>query len=129
MLQCSLGMLAILGMLYVYGGYTESFATMGDYPSSQSSPLLVDSYPVKKTPALSTDGSEQLYPKQPRTAMSSYDQVTNNNRYWKTPNNGTCSPGEFCNAIYDTKQSLDSVAIPVPADEPTRVNYYNIETR
>ena len=125
-LQYTLVALAILGMLYVYGSYTESFVNLGEYPSSQTNPLLEDDYPVKKNPQLSTDGSKQLFQEQPHTDMSSYAQITNNKRYWSNPNNGTCSPADFCNSIYSNKQIEKHSPVPTPAEYPTRVNYYNI---
>ena len=105
-LHYTLVALAILGMLYVYGSYTESFVNMGEYPSSQTNPILIDDYPVKKSPQLSHVGSEQLYQEQPKSIMSSYAQVTNNKRYWSNPNDGTCSPADFCDSIYNNTSNF-----------------------
>ena len=125
-LHYTLVALAILGMLYVYGSYTESFVNMGEYPSSQTNPILFDDYPVKKSPQLSHVGSEQLYQEQPKSIMSSYAQVTNNKHYWSNPNDGTCSPADFCDSIYNDKKLKVHPLVPAPAEHPTRVNYYNI---
>jgi hypothetical protein len=124
-LNIVLFILAVLGITYVIGGYTESFIPRGDYPYSQDNPLLSPDYPVKSNPSLSDYTSSKLSQEQPRTPMSSYAQETNNFRYWENPNNGLCSPGDFCNAIYNNKKiSIPSVYPPTDTGG-TRVNYYN----
>ena len=128
LLQYILFGVAILGIYYVYCGYTESFVSMvaGAFPTSQDNPILEGDYPVKKDPVLSKETYSQMSSNQPITPMSSYEQTTNNFRFWKTPNNGMCSPADFCGALYNKKNILIP-NVPKPNDASTRVNYYNID--
>ena len=126
LLSTGLCLLGLLGIMYILSKYTEGFLSSGDFPFSVDNPSLKNDYPVKKNPQLSTDTSEIMSKEQPRTPMSSYEQVTNNFRYWKNPNNGMCSPADFCNSIYNNKQ-IHVPTVPTPNDLSVRVNYYNIE--
>ena len=102
----------------------EGFLTWGEYPREQTYPLLYEDYPLKKPKIeLSTVGSEQLYKNYP--VFSADSTKINNIRYWKTPNNGKCSPADFCDAYYGEKSILtDVINPPVPEWGPQRVNYY-----
>ena len=102
----------------------EGFLTPGEYPREQTYPLLYEYYPLKKPKMeLSTLGSEQLYKYYP--VFSADSTKINNIRYWKTPNNGKCSPAEFCDAYYGAKSiPTDVINPPVPEWGPQRVNYY-----
>jgi hypothetical protein len=102
----------------------EGFLTPGEYPREQTYPLLYEDYPLKKPKMeLSTLGSEQLYKYYP--VFSADSTKINNIRYWKTPNNGKCSPAEFCDAYYGAKSiPTDVINPPVPEWGPQRVNYY-----
>ena len=124
-LNIVLFILAILGISYVMGGYTEAFMPSGDYPYSQDNPLLAHDYPVKTKPGLTDYSSSVLSKEQPRTPMSSYAQETNNFRYWENPNNGLCSPGDFCNSIYNNKKITIPSVYPPTDNGGIRVNYYN----
>lgn len=103
-----LSILAILGIIYIYQGYTEGFITTidqnyGKYPNSIDEPLL-ESYPSKHKPINLSDNTYQqnsIY--RPMTEMSSYEQITNNFRFWDIPNNSSCSPADFCNTLYGNK--------------------------
>ena len=103
----------------------EGFLTPGEYPRDQTFPLLYEDYPLKKPKMeLSTLGREQLYKYYPVFPADS--TKTNNIRYWTTPNNGKCSPAEFCDAYYGEKKIPTDVINhpPVPEWGPQRVNYY-----
>lgn len=98
--------------------------TPGTYPISEDVPLLHE-YPFKKNMGISkntyADNSE-YYP----IFGSSYEQHTNNVRYWSTPNNGLCSPAEFCGGLYDNKKmDIQKTPSSIPFSSPDiRVNYY-----
>lgn len=96
----------------------------GEYPRDQTFPLLYEDYPLKQPKMeLSKLGSEQLYKFYPVFPANS--TKINNIRYWKTPNNGKCSPAEFCGAYYGEKSiPINVVNPPVPEWGPDRVNYY-----
>ena len=118
-----------------YGNYTkknrENYENMnielfpGTFPLSVDKPILVKDYPLKKPASLNTH-TQNLWKDYPVFSSSSYAQRTNNVEYWPSPNNGTCSPAEFCGSMYNKKP----VVIPpgpkaVPLDSNAiRVNYY-----
>jgi len=102
----------------------EGFLTPGEYPREQTYPLLYEDYPLKKPKmGLTNLKSEKLYKYYP--VFSAESSNNNNIRYWKTPNNGKCSPAEFCDAYYGAKSiPTDVINPPVPEWGPQRVNYY-----
>lgn len=129
LLSMILVVLAILGMYYVFCGYTESFVnrlSKSNFPESQDNTILVNDYPTKQPQELTKHTYEQNSKLAPVSPMSSYEQVTNNKKYWNTPNNGSCSPAEFCGSMYGSKK-ISHPSEPKPNDLSTRVNYYNIE--
>lgn len=99
-------------LLNHYGKKLESFVSMSiqsfmSKPSTiqdQTKPLL-DSYTTNSPPKLSNENAEDTSNYVPNTDMSSYSQITNNYRYWKSPNNGECIPTELCGSIYTSKNT------------------------
>ena len=57
--------------------------------------------------------------------IGSYEQKTNNVRYWPSPCNGTSAPADMCGGLYD-KIVAKKVCIPPPPKKfcKTRINYY-----
>lgn len=116
---------AIISIPFI-GNNMEGYANLspGLYPISDDVPLLHE-YPFKKNMGVSENTYEDnstYYP----IFGSSYGQYTNNVRYWATPNNGQCSPAEFCGGLYDDKK-IDVPDAPkeIPFSSPDiRVNYY-----
>ena len=105
----------------------EGFSAMtpGMYPISTDVPLLYEEYPLKTHPGVSENTYQDNYPDYPVLA-SSYEQKTNNIRYWKNPNNGKCSPADFCGGLYENKNiepSQSPASIPFSSPD-IRVNYY-----
>ena len=97
----------------------------GSFPIDVDVPILHEEYPLKQHMGLSNNTYEMnstYYP----IFGSSYEQCTNNVRYWSTPNNGTCSPADFCGGLYNNKK-IDVSKTPVPislASPDIRVNYF-----
>lgn len=96
------------------------------FPCSVDNPKLYGDYPVKKNPAVTDLQYSNIWQEYPIKQVGSYDQETNNIRYWKNPNNGTCIRAEMCNGIYNDK-TLD-----IPPEPPMlkfgqgiRANYYD----
>jgi len=105
-----------------YEGFTN--LTPGLFPTSVDVPLLHE-YPLKKNLGVSKNGYENNYSYYP-VFGSSYGQFTNNVKYWATPDNGECSPAEFCGGLYNDKK-IDPVKTPnpIPFSSPKlRVNFY-----
>ena len=67
----------------------------------------------------------------PQFEVGSYAQETNNIRYPRNPDEGTCTPADFCGALYENRPYKSNVVEPLPpvADETNpRINYYHSET-
>ena len=102
--------------------------TSGNYPESDDNPILYNEFPVAFNPGVSDLGTEQMWPDYPVFPASS--TINNNIRYWRSPDNGKCSPADMCGGLYNLKKG---VTIP-PAPQPpqwgvgTRVNYYDTQT-
>lgn len=113
--------------------WSEGFAlSPGSFPDASTYPILHNDYPIK-TPGgvsnLTSADLESYYP----VFDHSYAQYTNNVRYWATPNNGKCSPPEFCGGLYKNKSIKDLHIAPVPRpislnSEVRRVNFYGSES-
>ena len=112
--------------IFGYGYNREGFInlTPGTFPISVDVPLLHE-YPLKKNMGLSNNTyaeNSTYYP----VFGSSYGQFTNNVRYWKTPNNGQCSPADFCGGLYNDKK-IDEPKSPKPipfSSRDIRVSYF-----
>jgi hypothetical protein len=98
----------------------------GKFPNSMENPILECDYPVKDKPQLSGLSSSNIWQEYPVFPVGNYEQKTNNIRYWKNPNNGKCSPANFCNSIYNDKELSIPAAPAQPAwDSGIRVNFYD----
>ena len=100
------------------------------YPCSVNNPKLYGDYPVKKNPGATDLEYSNIWTEYPTYQVGSYEQVTNNKRYWNNPNNGTCIRADMCNGIYDDK-TLDIPPQPpmLKFGEGIRVNYYDSHVR
>jgi len=124
--------LSYLGIIKVY--HKETFMPNinnnnqlmpGAYPISDNVPILADEYKVKKNTNVTKNNNYNIWKQYP-VYPSSYKQQTNNVRYWETPDNGTCSPAEFCGTPYEdtqVKRDIPSKGIPIGA-EVIRVNWW-----
>jgi len=111
-----------------HNNWTEGF-NPGSFPDASTYPLLYKDYPLK-TPGgvsnLSSTDLDSYYP----VFDNGYGQYTNNVRYWATPNNGKCTPSEFCGTLYSNKPIKDLHIVPVPKpislnSTARRVNFYD----
>lgn len=95
------------------------------YPISVNEPLLYGDYNVKSNTNVTKNNNYNIWKDYP-VYTSSYKQETNNKRYWSTPDNGMCSPAEFCGTPYSpTKVKIDKVSPGIPIGAPvTRVNWW-----
>jgi hypothetical protein len=120
-----LTILLILGIVYVFIGYKEGFTlSPGKFPCEVENPILFGDYPVKDNARLTNNTYYINSKSKPYIPMSSFKQKTNNIKNWITPDNGSCSPAEFCGALYN-KKFFDTIQNKAPNDElGVRVNYY-----
>ena len=104
-------------------GCKEGFWNPDKYPISVEKPLLRGYYREKKNPKITDNESKDIYKNYPVFPASC--PRNNNIRYWKNPNNGTCTTSEFCGGLYESTLH----PIPKPPTQPrwdngVRVNYY-----
>ena len=105
-MNCTLVLLAILGILFILSGHSqtflnkEGFVNIGDispgaYPGEDG--LLGSDYPLLKTKkcGLSSNGVCSRCSFEKKVKMGVYDQVTNNDLYKDTVNNGSTFPSEM----------------------------------
>ena len=110
----------------------EGFAlSPGSFPDASTYPLLYKDYPLKTPGGVSDMSSSDLWSYYP-VFDNGYAQYTNNVRYWATPNNGKCTPPEFCGGLYTNKsmKALNMVPTPKPISlnaDVRRVNFYGSE--
>jgi hypothetical protein len=125
-------LLSYFGFIGVF--YKESFIANinnnrqlmpGEYPLTATQPLLYGDYKVKQNTNVTKNNNYNIWKSYP-VFPSSYKQQTNNIRYWDTPDNGLCSPAEFCGTPYEKtkiKKSAVSKAVPIESNV-TRVNWW-----
>lgn len=104
----------------------------GTYPVTVDKPIL-DTFPLTETKS-AWDNDDFTYSNYPIFSLGSYAQITNNQRYVKNPDNGSCTPAIFCNLLYkdvDLKKEHETnvvTALKPAAEGPgARVNYYRSE--
>jgi hypothetical protein len=122
--------IGVLGILHIYQGYTEAFSMLnhGVYPVSQDNLMLECLYPKNKIPLteriMNSEKSKQIF-HDTLVPMSSYEQRTNNKRYWNNPDNGSCVGFDVC-GFYDNmainKQYPSTLEIPSFSSNKKRVN-------
>lgn len=109
--------------------YDVLYSTIGDYPVSVDKPIL-DSYPLIGKNSVSKDSSYNIWWHYPDFTLPSFKQLTNNLRYHYNPDEGTCSPPDFCGALYHSKHSPSNEVFPLPEAETgpgARVGYFRTE--
>ena len=111
-------------------GIKENYTNLGvgNFPSSENDVLLEDSFPITGKNGVSTHSSSNSWWYYPILPMTSYKQITNNLKYHNNPDNGSCTPSEFCGTLYKDYQIKKNTNEPLPPVEQTcgsRVNYYN----
>jgi hypothetical protein len=86
--------------------------------------LLKGFYRTKENPGVSLHGSADRLRLFPKTAMSSYEQKTNNKRHWFTPCDGSSVRADMCGGLYKGK-ALKKQQHVVPSMTSGRVNMYD----
>jgi hypothetical protein len=107
----------------------EGFISGGNYPKVHEN-VILDDYPQIGKNDTSNKSYNDIWKSYPVFPVGSYEQITNNIRYNKNPDIGTCIRADFCDAIYMDKQVKSNVIKPMsPAEEGdgARVGYYRTE--
>ena len=91
--------------------------------------LLNDYYPSDNRLIVDSDNYSHNWIYYPIFSLGSYEQITNNLKYFKNPDEGTCIPAEFCGDFYKDHNYYPNTNIshplpPVPNEDGIRVNYY-----
>jgi hypothetical protein len=86
----------------------------GEFPSSTTSVLVQDTYPVIEKKGISNDSGADIWSDYPIFTLGSYDQITNNIRYPDNPDEGTCMPASMCGALYHKKNIGNNYVEPLP---------------
>jgi hypothetical protein len=124
LLNCTVVLILILGILIVVGGNKEGFLSSGSYPASVDNPMMVNSaYPYRTPGGLSDGNYSDQWKLYPVWAVGSYEQKTNNIKYWPQPCNGTAAPADICGGLYEKITPKDPCT-PPPQRNCMRVNYY-----
>ena len=99
----------------------------GSYPNALDNSLL-NTYPSTGNKGLSENTSSSIWWQYPIFKVGSYAQITNNIRYPKSPDEGTCMPASMCGALYqDIQNKPNSVYVLPPVENSKnrkRVNYF-----
>ena len=123
-------LLAFLGIFAVLKGYShklnEGFLSPGGFPNSVDKILLEHPHGdrVKRSVVQLTEkNAENIFALYPKTAIKSYAQLTNNQKYPISVCNGRAVPASFCGAFYNPKNA-NKYPLRRPC-ENKRVNFYN----
>jgi hypothetical protein len=99
----------------------------GNYPSADTNVLVQDTFPITGIYGVSDDTASKIWWHYPIFEVGSYEQITNNIRYPKNPDNGTCTATDMCGALYKDRKTPSNYVKPLPPVNPnsgTRVGYF-----
>ena len=111
------------------GFQSQDLSTPGTYPVSVNKPIL-NSFPLTGNKGVSNRNYSDIWWEYPEFDISSFAQITNNLRYVKNPDEGTCIRADMCNALYKDKKNKSNEVCPLPPAEEgpgARVGYYRTE--
>lgn len=93
--------------------------------------LLDGVYPTTNNNEITDNGSNQIWKDySPIVEVGSYQQITNNMKYFKNPDDGKCMPASMCNVLYENKDVPSNVVKPMePVNDTcgTRVGYFTTD--
>lgn len=105
-------------------------STPGIFPKSVNQAIL-DDYPLIGKNETSNNNYNEIWWQYPTFSLGSYEQITNNLKYHRNPDQGTCVRADFCGALYhNNKNTKSNIVTPLPpAEEGTgaRVGYFRSE--
>ena len=115
----------ILGLLFgkPVMSYIEGFSNANGDP-------LLDSFPSTGEKNVNDNTYSKIWWKYPIFPVGSFDQITNNLRYRRNPDDGECRTADFCDVLYkdvENKSNYIHPLPPVPDTQGQRVNYYRTD--
>jgi len=136
-LLCSILLIAVISSFFFNKRLMENFDNfkyaLGVYPTSEDGAILPNSiFPSTGNKGVSSCTANMIWRNYPIFEVGSYEQSTNNIRYPRNPDEGTCMPADFCGALYKNRAFKSNVVTPlppVPEAEGARVNYYHTTTQ
>lgn len=126
-----IGILAVSLYFIPFMKNFEGFSglTPGTFPKSVNQAIL-DDYPLIGKNETSNKNYSDIWWEYPIFGVGSFKQITNNLRYYKNPDEGTCVRADFCNALYYDKPNKSNIITPLPPAEEgpgARVGYFRTE--
>jgi hypothetical protein len=79
---------------------------------------------------VSANNASDIWKDYPVFGLGSFEQITNNIRFNRNPDNGKCSRAEVCGALYRDAKTESNVVKPLPPAQEgpgARVGYYRSE--
>lgn len=104
---------------------SELLAYPGAYPVSPD--LLSGSvYPATGDKHTGDKEAADIWWQKPVFQVGSYKQITNNIQYPNSPDNGSCTPAEFCDVAYKNRspRSNETHLSPAVPDGASRIGYF-----
>ena len=105
---------------------SDELSVPGEFPRSVDKPIL-DDYPLINSNEVSTNNTSDIWKDYPVFGVGSFEQITNNIRFNRNPDDGMCSRAEFCGALYHDAKHPSNIVKPLPPAEEgagARVGYY-----
>jgi len=123
--------LFMLIMVFMFNFINTNFEAFSNYnlenaSLTQTNDLLLNSYPIKKNASVTNNSYDNIWNKYPTFKLGSYEQITNNFKYFNSPDIGNCMPASLCDSIYNYKPNKTNIITPLPPANSNgiRVNYY-----
>jgi len=123
--------LFMLIMVFMFNFINTNFEAFSNYnlenaSLTQTNDLLLNSYPIKKNASVTNNSYDNIWNKYPTFKLGSYEQITNNFKYFNSPDIGNCMPASLCDSIYNSKPNKTNIITPLPPANSNgiRVNYY-----
>lgn len=108
----------------------NDLSTPGDFPKSVNQ-VILDDFPIIGKNKTSDNNYDEIWWKYPVFSLGSYEQITNNLKHHRNPDQGTCIRADFCGAAYnDNKDTKTNIITPLPEAEEgdgARVGYFRSE--
>jgi len=120
-------LILVLSLIKNVEGFSGLYdlSTPGTFPKSVKQAILND-YPLINKNETSDNNYNEIWWHYPVFKLGSYKQITNNLKYYDNPDNGTCSPADFCGALYKNKKDTNTnITLPLPpVRQGLRVGYF-----
>ena len=114
-------------------GFNEGFSGLlspGYFPKSVNQ-VILDEFPQIGKNTTSDNNYDEIWWKYPVFSLGSFEQITNNLKHHRNPDQGTCIRADFCGALYnDNKNVKTNIITPLPEAEEgegARVGYFRSE--